>query len=122
MARKRPSNNVNRLLLARWGHERHVGDRLWDRAGRLWLPVGSQLTINEAKVLFFDPTAGVVIHEPIGLRWLDTPRAENDWRALSARTLDGRSLSVEDVKNPMPYEARQFESDGDRLILFDELD
>jgi len=120
-ARKR--RNVSRLLDPRWGN---VGGemRLFDRAGREWTLANEQLDVETARRLYQDPDVPVAVAEGGGgPTWIDPPDRPRRWADdLQARTFDASWKPPHDAPGALPFEALEFGSDGDRLLLFFDAD
>lgn len=121
-AGKKGHGNVNRLLLRRWARS-EVEDRLWDRRGRLWTRTAEDLPVEIAEALYFDETVPVAIYESARtLRWVDPGERRAAWTEISDRAFDSAWTPPADAPGALPFEAQEWRSGDDRLLLFDDHD
>jgi hypothetical protein len=111
--------NVNRLLDPRWGNV-DGGLRLWDREGRLWTLARDDVDHESAARLYRDPTVPVAVAEGAGgLDWVDPAERRRRWtEELEPRTFDADWRPPRDAPGSLPFEALEFRSGDDRLLLF----
>ena len=120
-AKKGPSN-VNRLLLRRWSPGQ-TEDRLWDRSGRLWSLVSEDLDEPDTSELFFDPSVQVAIYEGAStLRWIEPTDRRTAWSAIRDRAFNDAWKPPSGAPGALPFEAQEWRSNGNRLLLFDDHD
>lgn len=114
--------NVNRLLDPRWASARDAGWKLWDRDGRLWEPLAEILERKRVSTLFHDPGVQVAIaQESRGLDWIEPKDRPMRWTAeIESRVFD--PAWTWETKRSLPLSAKEFESRGDRLLLFHDAD
>lgn len=114
--------NVNRLLDPRWGN---VGDelRLWDRTGREWSVARDGLDRETTARLYADPHVPVAVAEGAGAPdWVDAADRERRWKELEPRTFGSDWKPPRDAPGSLPFEALQFRSGDDLLLLFFDYD
>lgn len=113
------TTNVNRLLDPRWGN---VGGepRLWDRSGREWTLSRDELDRETTARLYADPNVPVAVAEGAGaLDWVDAAERRRRWaEELEPRTFDPTWEPPRDAPGSLPFEALQFQSGDDLLLLF----
>lgn len=118
----RRTRNVSRLLDPRWGN---VGGelRLWDRKGRLWTVAGDALDRETTQRLYRDMNVQIAVAGGGGLEWVDPAEREPRWvEELGPRTFDQSWRPPRNAPGAVPFEALEFRSGDDRLLLFFDYD
>jgi hypothetical protein len=117
------NKNVNRLLDPRWGN---VGGelKLWDRDGRLWTLARNELDRDTVEQLYGNPNVPVAVAEgAAGLDWVEPAERKRRWsEELGPRTFDDTWTPPHDAPGALPFEALEFRSGEDRLLLFFDYD
>lgn len=114
--------NVNRLLNPHWGSARDAGWKLWDRDGRLWELHAEDVGRDRVEALYCDPAVPVAIaQETRGLEWLEPNERPARWKSELERRAFDPTWSW-DTHRSLPVSALEFNSNGDRLLLFYDAD
>ena len=119
---RRQQANRNRLLLRRWMNGAGE-DRLWDRDGRLWRFSRSELSLDEASTLYFNQAVPVAIYDGAAtLRWVEPNERRKAWDEIRRRAFDESWTPPRSAPGMLPFEAQEWRSDDDSLLLFDDHD
>jgi hypothetical protein len=96
---------------------------LWDRMGREWNLARDDLDREATARLYPDPNVPVTVAEGAGAPgWVNAADRGRRWKELEPRTFDSDWKPSRDAPGSLPFEALQFRSGVDLLLLFFDYD